>query len=980
MSISNIQSLKVFIADTRACANKEEEVKLVENAKQEIRKKFSDNSKVSGAEKKAFIWKLVYVKLMGYDVDFCLDKVVDLLGSKDGSEKYTGYIALSLLVPEDNEVIYESCVGIVRADLCSTDPFFQSYALSMIGCLAPKTFAGALVKDILKLALGQSGSISTFARKKALLALLRIFRKFKNYFPNTDSWAEEVSVLLDTADSQSFTHCLLTFIHGIVSLNPAKSWDVCLPKIVKTMNALVVRNVCPENYKYYGINCPWMQVKALQIMRLMGIPKGNSGLVEEITGIMNFILASSHVTENPRINNTVYSILFETINLIIYYKSVINFDLQNQVLSLMAVFMVVPQPNTRYLTLDSMTKILVLPGADDVLSEQLNTILDSLNDRDTSIRRRALDLLYLMCNYNNVGKIVEELLNYTEETDMSIKEELVLKIAILAERFAPNLSWYLEVMVRLMSNSGDYITDDIWFRIVQIVTGFGNDSNANLQKYAATLLFNSLTTPHIHETLVCVGSYVLAEFGGLIVDMIGTPEKLFNVIHKHFDQCSPRCKAMLFNAYAKLARKVGSLRDFVLPVFESHLDHWQPELQQRALEYHTILSATDPKIVEVRDAAFNKMPTFPVSIQDANPLLTKMVIMKAGGGKSKEGSDPTLDIEAKKMLEHQMEIIKARSEQISSTNPTKGVVYEDMFIDPEASAIKFEANALFEACQRRVALNCRNIMLTPNNFPVPKACVAEVKAMLLSNAGTIYQDARMQINYKCEQQEHLMKVGLLFVTKTGPLNIRRAIVKRSEGLKMVLSPIKVADHPQLLINITGVGVINFLPLIEINYSQDAQERSLEFALPIFIHRLIKANQVPQDAYENFYKDYTTTNNNLIFKLDEFVANPAPPNVPMPEVLKKFGQLLAGGMHLNVNTFPGPQNMKKVWATGQYFYKADSDQKPVLLPILAEIEWYEENTRSLRFSLRCGGSPYIAYAIYQMVMLFTANTVAGQVQN
>lgn len=71
-----------------------------------------------------------------------------------------------------------------------------------------------------------------------------------------------------------------------------------------------------------------------------------------------------------------------------------------------------------------------------------------------------------MCNYNNVGKIVEELLNYTEETDMAIKEELVLKIAILAERFAPNLTWYLDVMIRLMSNSGDYITDDIWFRVV----------------------------------------------------------------------------------------------------------------------------------------------------------------------------------------------------------------------------------------------------------------------------------------------------------------------------------------------------------------------------------------------------------------------------------------------------------------------------------------------------------------------------------
>ena len=75
-----------------------------------------------------------------------------------------------------------------------------------------------------------------------------------------------------------------------------------------------------------------------------------------------------------------------------------------------------------------------------------------------------------MCNYNNVGKIVEEMLNYSEETDMQIKEELVLKIAILAEKFAPNLTWYIDVVIRLLSKSGDYITDDIWFRVIQIIT------------------------------------------------------------------------------------------------------------------------------------------------------------------------------------------------------------------------------------------------------------------------------------------------------------------------------------------------------------------------------------------------------------------------------------------------------------------------------------------------------------------------------
>lgn len=74
------------------------------------------------------------------------------------------------------------------------------------------------------------------------------------------------------------------------------------------------------------------------------------------------------------------------------------------------------------------------------------------------------------------------------------------------------------------------------------------------------------------------------------------------------------------------------------------------------------------------------MPTFPESIQDSNPLLTKMVELKAGA-KKKEGEDPTLDNEAKKLIDTQMNIIKARSDQIAATNPTTGIKYHDMFIE-----------------------------------------------------------------------------------------------------------------------------------------------------------------------------------------------------------------------------------------------------------------------------------------------------------
>ena len=48
-----------------------------------------------------------------------------------------------------------------------------------------------------------------------------------------------------------------------------------------------------------------------------------------------------------------------------------------------------------------------------------------------------MDLLFTMCSPSNVRDIVDELLNYLEVADFSMREELVLKTAILAERLAP---------------------------------------------------------------------------------------------------------------------------------------------------------------------------------------------------------------------------------------------------------------------------------------------------------------------------------------------------------------------------------------------------------------------------------------------------------------------------------------------------------------------------------------------------------------
>ena len=104
----------------------------------------------------------------------------------------------------------------------------------------------------------------------------------------------------------------------------------------------------------------------------------------------------------------------------------------------------------------------MLPQVALVVKRNQQQIAESLHDPDISIRRRALDLLYGMCDAGNAQDIVRELLDYLIVSDFAIREELVLKIAILAEKYAPTQRWYLDVVLTMMDKAGDFVSDDIW--------------------------------------------------------------------------------------------------------------------------------------------------------------------------------------------------------------------------------------------------------------------------------------------------------------------------------------------------------------------------------------------------------------------------------------------------------------------------------------------------------------------------------------
>lgn len=73
------------------------------------------------------------------------------------------------------------------------------------------------------------------------------------------------------------------------------------------------------------------------------------------------------------------------------------------------------------------------------------------------------------------------------------------------------LQWYVDVALALLERAGDFCSDDIWHRVVQLVT-----NNEGMQEYAAGQMVDVLKRGAAHESLICSAAYVLGEYGRLI--------------------------------------------------------------------------------------------------------------------------------------------------------------------------------------------------------------------------------------------------------------------------------------------------------------------------------------------------------------------------------------------------------------------------------------------------------------------------------
>ena len=479
-------------------------------------------------------------------------------------------------------------------------------------------------------------------------------------------------------------------------------------------------------------------------------------------------------------------------------------------------------------------------------------------------------IIFALCDQENATNVVNELLVYLSENDFTLKEELVLKIAILAEKFALNLNWYVDVIVKLITieSAGDYVSDEIRFRVWQILTGFGDgEPNYELQKYASLQIYLSLKAEKVHETMVKLGASVLPEFGYHIADAPGKGySEQLDVLYDHYLTSSSSTKAMILSALMKFCLLDSSVRDKALVIFKKNAVSWDEDIQQRASEYVKMIKAieSDSSKLESLKEAFDVMPTFPESIQNNSVLNKRMSLMKKKKGLSVGTSD---DKDSKDLATGATEEFKSTVSSVLSKSKSTGSGKlaqspDDLFSnEPTKTTATNEGDVLdlFGMDMGGFSTSTSKSSLHPfienysDHFANKKWCEVEIpefkiensqdakwKGLIPSNStdGAIYEDDEIRVNVKFNISKYLVRVLVEYVSMSSEeLSEIQTKLNIPEGMMASVSPTKYpssnSDNPKSMIMVMLKNGYDRELQIAVRYQKSfGDKRIISFKIPV----------------------------------------------------------------------------------------------------------------------------------------------------
>jgi len=867
-----MRGLAVFISDIRNCKSKEAEVKRINKELANIRSKFKGDKTLDGYQKKKYVCKLLFIFLLGHDIDFGHIEAVNLLSSNEYTEKQIGYLFISVLISQNSDLI-NLINNSIKNDLVSRNPVHVSLALQCIANVGSKDMAEAFAQDIPKLLV--SGDTLDVVKQSAALCLLRLFRTDRNIIPGGE-WTSRIIHLLNDQHMGVVT-AAVSLIDALVKRNPDE-YKGCVSLAVSRLSRIVTSSYTDfQDYTYYFVPAPWLSVKLLRLLQNYPPPE-DPGVRSRLNECLETILNKAQEppkSKKVQHSNAKNSVLFEAISLIIHNDSEPN--LLVRACNQLGQFLSHRETNLRYLALESMCLLATSEFSHEAVKKHQETVINALKtERDVSVRQRAVDLLYAMCDRTNSEDIVLEMLTYLETADYSIREEMVLKVAILAEKYATDYKWYVDVILNLIRLAGDYVSEEVWYRVIQIVI-----NRDDVQGYAAKTVFEALQAPACHENMVKVGGYILGEFGNLIAgDQRSSPAVQFRLLHSKYHLCSSATRALLLTTYVKFINLFPEIKQGIQDILsqDSNLKNADAELQQRASEYLALSRVTS---LDVLATVLEEMPPFPE--KESCGLLNLLKKKRPGrvpdNPEIKANDDE--DEDSKKPKNQ-----KSAMAEIAASGGSADLLGLGIGGDPTNQ-------------------NGNGNALNGGNSSEP--VTDNLDKFYCKSNGVLYEDSVVQIGVKTECKSNLARLALFYGNKTSYpfLNFKPNVICGPElasalvcQVRAVESTVEAGAQFQQMVNVECVSDFVGHPELSVSFSCNGAPHSLKTKVPISVNKFLEPTEMNGEAFFARWKNLSLPSQEAqkIFKAA----------LPMDQTQSKT-KLIGYGFSLLEGVDPNPEN-------------------------------------------------------------------------
>ncbi|XP_028311612.1 AP-2 complex subunit alpha-2 isoform X1 [Gouania willdenowi] len=922
-----MRGLAVFISDIRNCKSKEAEIKRINKELANIRSKFKGDKALDGYSKKKYVCKLLFIFLLGHDIDFGHMEAVNLLSSNKYTEKQIGYLFISVLVNSNSELI-RLINNAIKNDLSSRNPTFMCLALHCIANVGSREMAEAFASEIPRILV--AGDTMDSVKQSAALCLLRLYKTSPDLVLMGE-WTSRVVHLLNDQHMGVVT-AAISLITCLSQKNPDE-FKTCVSLAVSRLSRIVSSaSTDLQDYTYYFVPAPWLSCKLLRLLQCYPPPEDGAvkgRLVECLETILN---KAQEPPKSKKVqhSNAKNAILFEAISLIIHYDSEPN--LLVRACNQLGQFLQHRETNLRYLALESMCTLASSEFSHEAVKTHIETVINALKtERDVSVRQRAADLLYAMCDRSNAKQIVAEMLSYLETADYSIREEMVLKVAILAEKYAVDYSWYVDTILNLIRIAGDYVSEEVWYRVIQIVI-----NRDDVQGYAAKTVFEALQAPACHENMVKVGGYILGEFGNLIAgDPRSSPLVQFNLLHSKFHLCSVPTRALLLSAYIKFINLFPETKTTIQEVLrcDSQIRNSDVELQQRAVEYLKLSSIAS---TDVLATVLEEMPPFPERESSILAKLkkkkgpgavsvTELEDNKREGGELNGGADRGPDSAAMAASNASTpspsgDLLGIRAAApIGAAPASAGSLLVDVFseagIAVSSAAVNDEGflrdlEQPTETSDSQLVEGSGDLdSAPPSEDPAPPLSVADdlLNKFVCKNNGVLFENQLLQIGIKSEYRQNLGRMYLFYGNKTSVQFASFTTTVSCPGelqtqLNVQTKPVEPlvegGAQIQQVLNIECLTDFIDAPLLNIKFRYGGGLQNLTLKLPVTINKFFQPTEMASQDFFQRWKQLSQPQQEAqkIFKANHSMDT---------EVLK--AKLLGLGTALLDNVDPNPEN-------------------------------------------------------------------------